>query len=256
MADAPKPPMMDPAAYTELCEKLLAEGKGYGKTTNVGAYLLPNLVIVTETASGIGEVKKELTVEKFYVVMDLDQYRSEDVRKAVIKNIARHWGDKTIGEEDLNSPDFKGPGLWTLKKSSFEGDYLPETEGKKNGLWKPNPEAFRVTIQSDAKVNMPFLWDPDGFVVEKDGTFAIRESDVAKLAASLKEIRAGLKTAEDVLYKQDEKTGKTIASNDIYGMNPGFLTDNYNPVALKPETVEILAEFKKPAPKTSKPALG
>ena len=242
MADAPKLPMMDADTYTATLEKLLGQGKGYGKTTNVGAYLLPNLVIVTETESGKGEVKKEITVEKFYVVMDLNQYKSEDVRKAVIKNIARHWGDKTLGEEDLNSPDFKGPGLWTLKKGSFETDYLAETDGVKNGLWKPNPEAFRVTLQTDRDVNIPFMWDPNGFFIENGGTLAIREKDVKALAGALLEIRDGLKTAEQALYATD-KNGATIAAYDIYGMNPGFLQDNYNPVALKPETTAICRAF-------------
>ena len=250
MADN-KPALMDATTYQSLLEKLLGDGEGYGKTRGVGAYLLPDLKLVTETASGKGETTKNVSVEKLYVVMDLDLYQSEDVRKAVVKDIARRWGDKTVRESDLDSPDFKGPGLWTIKKGSFEFDYLPQNEGKNDGLWKPNPEAFRVTLTTDGDINIPVQWG-GGFVVETGGTIAIREKDVKDLADALQQVRAGTKSAHDALFTKD-KSGAEVTTYDIYGMNPGFLQENYNPVSLKAETAETTKPFK--APSATMPAL-
>ncbi|MDE1151189.1 MAG: hypothetical protein PW788_01530 [Micavibrio sp.] len=248
---AQPPALMDAQTYRATLEQLLAKGTGYGKTQNVGGFLLQDINLLTETSSGKVETAKTIKVEKFYVVMDIDQYPSEFVRGLVIKDIAKNWGGKTVHERDLNEPDFKGPGLWTLKQGNFEFDYMPADAGNaKSSTWKPNPEAFRVCLKTDAAVNVPVQWGT--FVVEKGGTLAIREKDVAGLASALQSIRNGKATAEEALYAKDDK-GNTVARFDIYGMEPGFLENNYNPVTLKPETKAAGAAFatrKKAAPKT------
>lgn len=238
---AAPPSLMTPEAYCAMLEKLLGEGKGYGKTKGVGGYLMQDIKLETETSSGKTETVKNLTVEKLYVVMDLDQYKSETVRKLVIKDIAKNWGGKTVHERDLESPDFKGPGLWTIKKGSFEFDYIPsDPNNLGTGAWKPNPEAFRVTLTTDTPIKMPVQWGD--FVVEKGGTVAIREKDVAELAAALQSIRSGEKTIEEALYAKD-KSGNTVSKFDIYGMEPKFLENNYDPVALKAATQEASKPF-------------
>jgi len=254
--DKTQPPaLMEPEAYRATLEKLLATGKGYGKTQNVGAFLLQDINLLTETSSGKVETAKTVKVEKFYVVMDVEQYPSEFVRGLVIKDIAKNWGGKTVHERDLNEPDFKGPGLWTLKQGNFEFDYMPaDANNPKSSNWQPNPEAFRVCLTTNDAINVPVQWGT--FVVEKGGTLAIREKDVAGLAAALQSIRDGKATTEEALYTTDDK-GKTVARFDIYGMEPGFLEKNYDPVALKPETKVAGAAFapaKKSAPKGPKAA--
>lgn len=237
-----EPVLMSPDTYRATLEKLLAEGEGRGKTVNVGAYLLEDIKLVTETSSGKDETAKTVKVEKLYIVMDLDQYKSEHVRGLVVKDIAKNWGGKTIGDRDLDSADFKGPGIWTIKQGSFEFDYLKaDPNDRKNSLHVPNPDAFRVCDTVAETVIIPVQWGT--FTVEAGGTLAIREKDVAELAAALQSIRDGKATAEEALYTQDDK-GNTVARFDIYGMEPGFLENNYDPVELKPETKAVTAAFK------------
>ena len=245
------PALMEPETYRATLEKLLAKGKGYGKTQKVGGFLLQDINLLTETSSGKVETQKTIKVEKFYVVLDVDQYPSEFVRGLVIKDIAKNWGGKTVRERDLEEPDFKGPGLWTLKQSNFEFDYIPsDPSNVKSSTWKPNPEAFRVCLQTTQPVNIPVQWGT--FIVETGGHLAIRERDVAELAAALQSIRDGKATTEEALYTKDGK-GNTISKFDIYGMEPKFIENNYNPVALKPETKAINATF---APKRAPKAPG
>lgn len=236
------PAMMDANTYQATLEKLLAQGEGYGKTANVGAFLLQDIKLVTETSSGKDETAKIIKVEKFYVVIDLAQYPSEYLRGLVMKDIAKNWGGKTIHERDLNDPDFKGPGLWTVKQGAFDFDYVKaDAQNVKSSTFKPNPEAYRVCLTVDKAVNIPVQWG-GGFTVEAGGTLAIREKDVARLAEALKAVKAGKTTAEEALYTTD-KDGKTVTRFDIYGMEPSFLENNYNPVTLKDETKAIASDF-------------
>lgn len=236
-----EPELMDAKTYQSTLETLLGEGQGWGKTVNVGAYLLEDISLVTETSSGLDETAKTIKVEKFYVVMDMDQYRSEQVRGLVIKDIAKNWGGKTIGERDLNAPDFKGPGIWTIKQNAFEFDYLKTDENDRtNSAYKPNPEAYRVCHTVAQAVKIPVQWGD--FTVEAGGSLAIRERDVAELAEALQSIREGKTTAEEALYTTDDQ-GNTVAKFDIYGMEPGFLEGNYGNVPLKPETQKTQSAF-------------
>ncbi len=251
--DTPKEPeLMDATTYQSVLESLLGEGQGWGKTVNVGAYLLEDITLVTETSSGKDETAKNISVEKLYVTMDLDQYKSEHVRGLVIKDIAKNWGGKTIGERDLDDPDFKGPGIWTIKQGSFEFDYLKEDENDRtNSIHKPNPEAYRVCLTVDEDVKIPVQWGD--FVVEAGGTLAIRERDVQELAEALTAIKNGETTAEEALYTTND-SGDQVARFDIYGMEPGFLEDNYGLVELKAETQATNATFASANTNVAKPA--
>jgi hypothetical protein len=245
--EAAAPALMAPEAYRAVLERLLGEGQGYGKTKNVGGFLLPDIRIVTETSSGQNETAKNIAVEKFYLTLDTDQYPSEYLRKLVVKDVAKNWGEKTVRERDWESADFRGPGIWTLKKGAFEGDYMPaDPDNAQSTTWKPNPEAHRVTLTTDETVIIPVQWGT--FKIEAGGTLAIRQKDVAALAEALADIRAGTKTTADALYATD-KEGKTVSKFDIYGMEPGFLEKNYDPVTLKAETQAVAAQFAPAAPK-------
>jgi len=224
------PELMDAKTYQATLEKLLAAGQGYGKTEEVGGFLLQDIKLVTETSSGKDETAKNIAVEKLYVVMDVAQYPSEYLRGLVVKDIARNWGGKTIHERDLESPDFKVPGIWTIKKSAFEGDYMPkDPDNATSSTFVPNPEAYRVTLQVDEAVKVPVQWGD--FTIEAGGVLAMREKDAPALAEALQSIRDGKATPEEALYTTD-KGGNTVALFDIYGMEPGFLEGNYAPVAL------------------------
>jgi hypothetical protein len=250
---APPPALMEPETYRALLENLLATGLGYGKTKNVGGFLLQDIKLVTETSSGKGETEKKVSVEKLYVVMDLDQYPGEQLRNLVMKDIAKNWGGKIVHERDLESPDFKGPGLWTIKQGSFEFDYLKDGEDPLSSVYKPNPEAYRVTLESSSPLTFPVQWG--SFSIESGGTLAVRERDVKALADALQAIRSGKATAEEALYTTDQK-GKTVSLFDIYGMEPKFLENNYDPVTLKAETKAVQAGFAAPKPGAKAPRLG
>ncbi len=239
--DAP-PALMTPAEYKDTLEKLLGDGEGRGKTVDVGAYLLEDIKLVTETSSGKDETAKDIKVEKLYIVMDTSQYPSDYLRGLVVQDITKNWGGKLIKERDLDSPDFKGPGIWTIKQNSFEFDYVkPEGAAEKSSTYVPNTEAYRVCLTVDDAVTIPVQWGD--FTVEAGGTLAIRERDVPALAEALQAIRNGKTTAEEALYTTNDDGG-TVAKFDIYGMEPGFLEDNYGKVELKETTQATQSTFK------------
>ncbi|MEZ0260414.1 MAG: hypothetical protein ACAH80_05350 [Alphaproteobacteria bacterium] len=239
--EAKAPELMDADTYHQTLRTLMARGKGYGKTENVAGFLLPDLHIVTETKTGLTETDKIVKVEKLYVIMDLDQYPQELQRGLVVRDIGSNWAGKTIGERELEDPDFKGPGLWTNKQGAFEFDYLKANPSRTDSVYKPNPEAYRVTLETKETIVMPVQWGT--FKVEAGGTLAIRERDIAALAEALDAISNGKSSVEDALYAKNDK-GQTVAKFDVYGMEPKFLENNYNPVQLKDSTRETQAAFK------------
>lgn len=242
---AEPPILMTPKEYQAILETLLAKGTGWGKTKNVGGYLLDDIVIETETSSGKTETVKKVTVEKVAVIMDIEQYPLEKTRDLVIQEIAANWGKKVIKQRNPNEPEFRGPGLWTIKAGAFKDDYVAVNG---SNTYEPNTAAWRVTVETDKAVKIPVQWGD--FVVEKGGALAIRQKDVPALAEALQAVRSGTTTAEEALYTQD-KDGKTVAKFDVYGMEPNFLPKNYNPVELYPETEKAMAAFgaKPAAPK-------
>lgn len=230
------PELMDASTYQHTLERLVTEGHGVGKTQPVAAFLLRNLRLVTETESGVDEVEKEINVEPLYLVMDLAQYPNDYVQKLVVRDIMAKYASRIIGDAELNSPDFKGPGLWTTKKSSFEGDYVPDSAER--NVFQPNEDAYRLCLTIDKPIIIPTAWGKP-FTVEAGGTIAIRERDVVALTEVLQRIQDGEITSEEGLL-QTEAASKF----DVYGMNPGFLEANYEPVSLKPETYAAIEETR------------
>lgn len=244
---AAPPPVLDVESYRLILEKLLAHGKGYGKTQPVAAYLLRDMHIVTE--NGGDDKKQTVKVQPLYVVMDIDQWPNEYARSLVMQDIAVSYAKRMVGEGEMNTPDFKGPGLWTTKKESFEFDYIRCKEKTASGtpihIYDPNPEAYRICLRVSTAVTIPTQWGT--WTIEEGGTLAIRERDVKELEAALQSIRNGKATAEEALFEKDKK-GKTVARFDVYGMMPGFLEDNYNPVPLKDSTRKASILFRMPCP--------
>jgi hypothetical protein len=240
--------IMDAVTYQRHLEKLVTKGEGYGKTESVGGFLLQDIVVQTETITGEIETTKNVAVEKLYLVIDLSQYPLETTRGLIVQDMAKKWGKKVISERDLKSPDFNGPGLWTLKKGTFEGDYIKANESAQNSVFKPNPEAYRVCVDVAEDVKIPVQWS-GGFKIEAGGALAIREKDVPAVVAALQSIKRGEKTAEEALLTKD-KDGNTVSVFDIYGMEPDFLRGNdqgrkanYNAVPLKEETKALAASL-------------
>ena len=238
-AAAAPAPLADAATYFNLLERLMAEGRGYGKTESVAAYKLSNLKLVTENADG-RTMENEIEIKPLYVVMDLAHYPNEYVRRLVMEEVTSNFVRRLVGESDLNAPDFKGPGLWTAKTASFDFDYNRSTEldehGRPVNVYNPNPDAYRVCLNITAPLRIPTQWG-EPWEIGVNGTLAVRERDVPALAAALADIRAGRKTPEEALL-ETKPDGRTLAKFDVYGMMPGFLEDNYKPVFLKPETIE------------------
>jgi hypothetical protein len=248
--NSPPPAMLEPEAYRLLLEKLLGEGTGWGKTEAVAAYFLHDMRFVNETPKG--DEEQVIKVQPLYVVMDLKEWPNTYGRTLAIQEIASQYGRRMVGEEDMNAPDFKAPGIWTVKKNAFESDYLRrqgiDEYGKPLQLWDPNPDAYRLCLRVKAPVTIPTLWGAP-WPVGVDGTVTVRERDVAGLVAALEDIRAGRATAEEALFTKTED-GKVAAKFDVYGMMPGFLGANYKPVPLKPSTQELTKPFETEKPST------
>lgn len=237
---APPPPLMAAEDYCALLETLLAEGTGHGKTKPVAAYLLRNLRLMSADS---GE-ESEVEIKPLYLVMDPEEWPNEYGRTLALKDIWEQYMSRMIGEQDMNAPDFNGPGLWTAKQSSFDEDYLRreglDNNGKRVNLYDPDPDAYRLCLTVEKRITIPVQWGT--YTIGNGGTIALREKDIPSLAEALKAVRNGQTTIEDALYTKD-KHGKTIARFDVYGMEPGFLEKNYGNVTLKPETQDILTAF-------------
>ena len=237
-------PMMTPEAYHQLLTQLATSGEGVGKTESVSAYLVPDITIVTETSEGEVETSRDIAVafqagkkQKAYIILDPNHYPLERTRQQVVEDMARNWGQKIIHERDLDSPDFKGPGIWVNKDSAVEFDYRPDESSQAGDVWEPNPEATRIVLATDSPINIPVTWD-GGFTVETGGVIAIRERDMADLVEALAAIENGDASVEEALYSEPG-----VAKFDVYGMEPGFCEDNYNAVEVKPETQQLQARL-------------
>lgn len=250
-----EPELMNPATYEATLRKLLAEGTGWGKTQTVGAFELVGLKLETETKTGLTETVKDVQTEELYLVFDIapDQWPNHEARKMAVKDTTEKYGQRIVRERDLDSPDFKGPGFWTVKKgglaklNGFEYDYLKQDPSNDDcSVYAPNPDAVRVCLQVDEDVKIPVTWGD--FVVEAGGTLAIREAHVKELAEALDSISFGQATAEEALYNEDG-----TAKFDIYGQEPGFCQSNYDPVELKDDTKLVQVGFIVPEPPTPLP---
>ncbi len=246
---AAKPPMLSADAYVSLLEKLVGEGKGFGKTESVVAYFLSPMRF-DEERQDAPDKKHFVPVKPIYVVMDLKEWPNDYGRSLVMKEIGAQYMARMVGERDMNAPDFKAPGLWTSKPGAFEFDYLPRKDASGNDVphyYDPNPDAFRVCLTMKAPATIPTAWG-EPWTIGTGGALAVREQDVPALAAALQDIRSGRQDAASALFVTED--GLTKTKFDVYGMMPGFLEDNYKPVALKPVTLDAVRPFAPAQKKT------
>ncbi|HYD17589.1 MAG TPA: hypothetical protein VEF76_03825 [Patescibacteria group bacterium] len=236
---ASRPALMSPGEYRDALERLLGEGQGFGKTEPVAAYFLDNLLLNDDTVK----------VQPLYLVMDIKQWPNDYGRSLVMQDIFTQYAKRMVGENELNMTDFKGPGIWTAKKSAVEGDYIrregKNEYGRPSNLWDPNPKAFRLASVFNNAATIPTTWGT--WTMEAGGALAVRETDVPALAAALLSVRDGSQTIESALYTVNAE-GQSVAKFDVYGMAPNFLEQNYKPVSLTEETYRVTAAFKPPAP--------
>lgn len=239
---AAPPAVMAAGEYMLALEKLLTEGKGFGKTEPVAAYLLRDLMLLDEANNA-----QAVNIQQLYIVMDIKQWPNEYGRSLVMQDIAVQYAKRVVGENEINAADFKGPGLWTAKKSAIEGDYIRREEkneyGRANNVWDPNPQAFRLALTFNKAATIPTQWGT--WTIEAGGTLAVREKDIPALAEALQAVRDGRATAESALYTVG-KDGTPVAKFDVYGMAPEFLEDNYKPVNLSEATHKTMRAFKAP----------
>jgi hypothetical protein len=244
-AAASPPALLRAESYRRLLESLLCDGKGFGKVKPVAAYMLRNMRLVTQSKNAADQTQ-EIGLPDLYVIMDPAVWPNEYIRRLGMEDIAVQWSKRVVGEGELNGADFKGPGIWTAKKNSFEQDYLrrdgADEDGRPLTLYDPNPDAYRICLPVNEPVTIPTAWGTP-YPIGTGGAVAVRERDVPALTAALQSIRDGETTAAQALYTQD-KSGKTVARFDVYGMEPKFLKDNYDPVDLKADTQERLSRLR------------
>ena len=242
---------MDAETYRAVLEKLLGEGENFGKTTSVAAYLLRDLLLETELGDGNGNIKDGVEIERKYIIMDLTQWPNEYGRSLVMQDIAVQYAKRAVGENEINAPDFKGPGLWSTKQSSFEDDYN-RREGvneynRRTNIYDPNPGAFRLTLAFNEAAVIPVRWGT--YPMKPGSTLAVRDKEVPALSAALQSLRDGKATIDEALYAVNEK-GEKVARFDVYGMEPGFRDANYKPI----ETTENVRAARKTAKRLKPPA--
>lgn len=205
--------------YVALLQNLVKNGETQGKTATVAAVKFQNFDLETLTKTKKSEVQTEVPVKNTYLVMDVDQYPTPADREALIDELCDNYSDKLLNKAS-NEFDLSKSGFWTVKESSFEEDYTPNAQTE--GEFTPNPEAFRICldVKGDA-IGLPCAWDPS-FTVEQGGTVAIRAKDIPTLINTLKLIENGEISPTEALLNEDG-----TAKIDIYGMEPGFKSKNY-----------------------------
>lgn len=235
---------MQPEEYRLLLEDLLANGQAFGKTEPVAAYFAKNIELDKTDEAGNVVSTSVLEIVPAYIVMDTKYLTNEYARMLTAKDIMAQYAMGVLGLKDVNHPDYKGPAIWTAKPSAFESDYTRRTElneyGKPSNIWDPNPQAFRLTLQFNKAATIPVEWGT--YPMQPGSTLAVRSKDIPALAEALQSIRDGKATAEEALYATNAQ-GETAARFDVYGMEPGFLQDNYKPVELEEKTRAVLDAF-------------
>lgn len=242
-AKAAPPEMLGVQAYARLLEKLVREGRGYGKTKPVAAYRLLDMVLATE--QGKEKVARQnINFPDLYIVMDPAVWRNGYIRALGVEDIAEQWAKRIVEEKDVNVPDFMGPGVWTAKGKTFEEDYVRRSGVDENGkpltIHDPNPAAHRVCLDITEPVSVPMLWGAP-YVIGAGGTLAVREKDMPALIDALDSIHTGKLSAFEALF--EKKDGRICTRFDVYGMEPGFCRDNYDPVPLEAKTVAAVEAF-------------
>ena len=104
----------------------------------------------------------------------------------------------------------------------------------------PSPAGTRICLQVEKSFVLPVQWGE--FTVSAGGALAIPEKNVPDLAQALREIRRGLATPEETLFSTDPK-GKIISRFDVYGMEPGFMGQNFRPSPLEDSTREAITSI-------------
>lgn len=248
---APPPAVLDAEAYRLLLERLLGEGHGRGKTKEVAAYLLRNMTLVRPETQEVQSIE----MPQLYIIMDTSCYCNEYSRSLVLRDITQQYVRKITGEGDINAPDSEWPGIWTTKKGAFEFDYArrKDENGDLLNIYDPNPEAYRICLEVTEPVTIPTQWG-EPWTIDAGGTLAVRERDVKELSEALQSIRKGLATAQEALFQPAEEGKPQKTRFDVYGMMPGFLKDNYDPVAVKKSTGEIMGAYARRSTTAAAPA--
>ena len=246
---------MQPEEYRLLLEDLLSNGQAFGKTEPVAAYFAQNIELDRTDDDGNVIGTSVLEIKPAYIIMDTKYLTNEYARMLTAKDIMAQYAMSVLGLRDINHPEYKGPAIWTAKPSAFEGDYT-RREGlneynKPSNIWDPNPAAFRLTLQFNKAATLPVEWGT--YPMQAGSTLAVRSKDIPALADALQSIRDGKATAEEALYTAGSN-GEPVAKFDVYGMEPGFLQDNYKPVELEEETRQVLKDFARPRANKPSPA--
>ena len=246
----PPLPVMEPEAYRDLLEQLMMQGQGYGKTEPIAAYLFRNLRLVNSDTNQ----QEEVEIKPVYLVMDLTEWPNEYGRSLVIKDIWEQYASNILEEQDINVPDFQGPGMWTAKQSSFEDDYNRREEvdnwGRRLHVYDPDPTAFRVCLEVEERLTIPVPWGT--YPMRKGSTLAVRSRDVEALSEALLSVRNGEASIEEALY-ETTKDGKTVSKFDVYGMEPEFLENNYKSVVLEDHVTTAITKISPAATTQTKP---
>lgn len=197
---------MSPKEYQQLLEKLLREGQGYGRNSEIVA--IPNQ-----------------TGTHYFV--------TRDVKKGL-----QYLQSGTM-------PDPATDTSFTLeKKTRINHDFDPaDPSNPGNGRMKPNAGSYRMAIKVDQETFLPVQWDDKPFVVPAGGYVLVLQREIEGLSQAIDAIKKGETTPERALYKTSDFGGKTINKFDVYGSDRDLDIFGYGPVELTPETNTITKRF-------------
>lgn len=225
---------LKPEEYFQLVMNLVCQGVAYQKRAGIHAHKMFPLAIVTQNSAEGMETRNEINLDRV-IVFDAAHY-SKGQAKDITRFIFNEYG-QMLSSPDLIDKDFvqainngelklscdiKGYGIWTMAPKNFKSDYV---FSEKDDLHKVKEGTTRFCTDVDRNFVMPVKWGD--FTVRNKGTIAARTEELLQIIEALEDVQAKRKSVLDAFYVNENNVLK--ARFDIYGMDPNFRIDNYDP---------------------------
>lgn len=241
--------------YQHVVEPLMSSTDVQQKTTQLYVfplstaeeYITMNKFNRDETGRAIGDhtvgTEKDNSKNNMFLVFSTDVYDQQQATMAYLtinqmstlvkSNLQSEELMALIAGQERYKLNVSAYGMWTMNGKDLGSKYKPETAN----LFSPNPESWRVFSEVPAiagydGINIPTTWGD--FNIDTGGHLAISKEGYEAFAAT---------ATDPSLLREDRMQayltgGTTILSvHDVYGIEPGFVANNYKPVEVTPQIV-------------------
>lgn len=243
-----------PELYLHYIVDALQNGVKMQKTASVFAWPLGVAQDwATQDISGTAETSKSINAdnikEELFLVFSSHEYDYKQAYQIymLVHNMAA-MAKSSLSTDELYALQ-KGDarfsvntsvyGIWTIGSDSLAAKYNKFEDARFPDVYQPKPESLRVIAPIEAPdgydgIEMPTSWG--SFKIRNGGhiAIAIAEDDTyptgyQQLLRNLDAVKAGSNFSE--LFLKNEQ-GALRSKLDIYGIEPGFVKSNYQPIKM------------------------